>query len=471
MKRLLLYCLTLIGFMPVRAQDDPVLMQVAGNDIHRSEFEYFFFKNNTGGATDPGTLAEFADLYVNFKLKVADAKSLGLDTMSTFQREFREYRNKDAESVLVDTAWLELQAKRLYREALEELGPDGLLKVSIMTLVPENESEEAVQAAAARLDSIRSLVLDGENFHQLAMKYSQDVMASEGGRMGWTGRPEMPEYLADIVFALEPGEVSKPCITDNGCMLFYIEDQRQLDPYETQRAQIYEYMHDIGIYERAKLNTARIYADKHGWEDLSNEAALARMDSLLEEIYPDFGNISREYYEGLLLFEISNRRIWSSVSRDTARIEEWFVKNRKKYAYDEPVFNGCITYCKTEADFNELKARANGVALKDLPALIDRFNQEKGEERVHYQTGPFRKGISRYCDAAAFGGEAVEPLASFPFLSSIGVVSTLPDTWTEVGGAVISDCQDNAEKEWIESLRKQYPYKVNKKVLNTVGKH
>ena len=64
---------------------------------------------------------------------------------------------------------------------------------------------------------------------------------------------------------------------------------------------------------------------------LTPEEAIAREDSLLESKYPEFANLMREYYDGLLFFEVSTREVWGKVSQDEPGLEKFFKKNKKKY--------------------------------------------------------------------------------------------------------------------------------------------
>ena len=54
---------------------DETVMTVNGVDVPRSEFEYLYHKNQQQ-QVDPQSLAEYAEMFKVYKLKVADALSL-----------------------------------------------------------------------------------------------------------------------------------------------------------------------------------------------------------------------------------------------------------------------------------------------------------------------------------------------------------------------------------------------------------
>lgn len=81
----LLFCLTL-GLTAAMAKDnEPILMTIGDKAITKSEFEYIWKKNNTNTTFDQQSFDEYVDLFVNFKLKVAEAEAQGLDHQGFYQ--------------------------------------------------------------------------------------------------------------------------------------------------------------------------------------------------------------------------------------------------------------------------------------------------------------------------------------------------------------------------------------------------
>ena len=70
MKRKALLISLLLWSMIVAAQTDPIIMTIAGQPVSRSEFEYSYNKNNGKESIDPKTVEEYAELFINYKLKV-----------------------------------------------------------------------------------------------------------------------------------------------------------------------------------------------------------------------------------------------------------------------------------------------------------------------------------------------------------------------------------------------------------------
>jgi len=77
------------------------------------------------------------------------------------------------------------------------------------------------------LIQIRNRLLAGENFNELARKYSNDPsVISNGGDMGWSGRGRMvPEYEA-VAFKLKPNELSMPFESPFGIHIMQLLERR-----------------------------------------------------------------------------------------------------------------------------------------------------------------------------------------------------------------------------------------------------
>ena len=92
----------------MQAKDnDPVVITVNGQKVLRSEFEYFYNKNNDQDVAEEKTFDEYVDLFVNYKLKVQEALSRGIDTTQAYINELAGYRKQLAEPYLYNDSWKE----------------------------------------------------------------------------------------------------------------------------------------------------------------------------------------------------------------------------------------------------------------------------------------------------------------------------------------------------------------------------
>ena len=108
------------------AAKDPVLMKINGKDIKLSEFEYLYHKNSQQ-QIEKETLEQYVDRFVTYKLKVADAEAAGIDTLSTFQREFSGYKTDIIKPFLEDTTVRERLIREAYSHKLKNVDIDHFM--------------------------------------------------------------------------------------------------------------------------------------------------------------------------------------------------------------------------------------------------------------------------------------------------------------------------------------------------------
>lgn len=181
---------------------DPVLMTVNSKPVHRSEFEYLYHKNNSQ-QLQPQSLDEYVDMFVNYKLKVADAEEAGLDTTKDFRSEYEKFRNELAEPYLREEAAYDSLAREAY-------GHLGSLRYVRHIMLPLGETPEQIHAAEARIDSLRQAIIDGTaDWDEVAAKYSVDGGSrNNGGIMGWMPAGRFPWPFEDMAYRTEVGTIS-----------------------------------------------------------------------------------------------------------------------------------------------------------------------------------------------------------------------------------------------------------------------
>jgi peptidyl-prolyl cis-trans isomerase SurA len=95
----------------------------------------------------------------------------------------------------------------------------------IVRIAKVSESQEF--ETKKRLNDLRGRILTGENWNEMARKYSEDPSAQQnGGEMGYVGRGSMvPEYEA-MAFKIKEGEISQPFKSPFGFHIMQLIDRR-----------------------------------------------------------------------------------------------------------------------------------------------------------------------------------------------------------------------------------------------------
>jgi peptidyl-prolyl cis-trans isomerase SurA len=89
MKKIIVLLLIFTGIQGVSAQKDPVVMEIDGNPVTKSEFLQIYLKNNPNPQFDKASLDEYVEMFTKFKLKVAEAEKLGYDTIPKLKKGIR----------------------------------------------------------------------------------------------------------------------------------------------------------------------------------------------------------------------------------------------------------------------------------------------------------------------------------------------------------------------------------------------
>ena len=220
MKKIFLLILCIVNCalcINLKAQDE-VLMTITGEPITKSEFEYIYNKNNSDNAIDKKTLDEYVELFVNFKLKVAEAKAQGLDTTKTFKRELNGYRKQLAKPYLTDA---ELE-DALFQEAYSHFSED----CEVSHILIKTEGDDTLTSYNKALEVIARLNA-GEDFGKVADETSADQsVARNHGYLGWFTALQLVWPFEKAMYDLPLNQISTPIKSDYGYHVIKVHNRR-----------------------------------------------------------------------------------------------------------------------------------------------------------------------------------------------------------------------------------------------------
>lgn len=223
-----------LSFYHVIAQDNAIVLKIGKENVSLSEFKNTYIKNNDLSKSTEKDLLEYIDLYINFRLRYAEALELRLDTIEKLQKELEGYRTQAAKGYLTDK---EVDDK-LLDEAMQRMQWD--LRVShIMKKLSLEAKPEDTLKAYKEIMQLRKRILDGEPFNAVAEKESDDPSArdfktSEGvvrqrgnkGDLGYFSVFNMIYSFESGAYNLKVGEISMPIRTEFGYHILYLQDKK-----------------------------------------------------------------------------------------------------------------------------------------------------------------------------------------------------------------------------------------------------
>lgn len=198
-------------------------------------------------------------------------------------------------------------------------------------------------------------------------------------------------------------------------------------------------------------------------------SVLSYENSRLEEKYPDFKNLINEYHDGILLFDISNRMVWGKASQDVKGLEKYFKKHKKAYAWESPKFKGYAVECINDSIAELVGKRMKGLSDDSLVYKLNKEFNSDGKRQVNIKKGLFAYGENKIIDFCVFDSGNLPENKSLPVVFVKGkLLKKGPECYSDVRGRVISDYQNELEKEWVKELNKKYDVVIYDDVVATI---
>ncbi|MFZ4785175.1 MAG: peptidylprolyl isomerase [Flavobacteriales bacterium] len=384
------------------AQDKKATILTIDNEqVSLEEFDNIFRKNNRDSIITQQALDEYMELFINFKLKVKEARSLGLDTAAKFKNELEGYRAQLARPYLTDADVLNDLMKEGYSRLKQEVHA-----YHILIKCEANASPEDTLKAFNRALDIRNQITGGSDFSIVAKDRSEDPSAKDnGGDLGYFTAFQMVYPFEEAAYNAKINEVTMPVRTRYGYHLIKVVDKREArGEIHVAHIMVKEKKEENGagnaeakaneIYQKAlagesfedlaaKFSEDGSSAKKGGelpWfgtnkmviEFEDGAFALKKDGDISRPIKTSYGwhIIKRLGYKPIGTYEELEKEIKSKVSKDS-RSEKtkasFLAKLKKQYnfTYDEALINALAA----KADTNIFNSKWN-VSKKDLKKVM-----------------------------------------------------------------------------------------------------
>jgi peptidyl-prolyl cis-trans isomerase SurA len=231
-----------------------------------------------------------------------------------------------------------------------------------------------------------------------------------------------------------------------------------------------------------KDQTARGVKNKSGEVNVSSELnklykkivaeeALKFKDSRLAKTNTEFRLLMQEYRDGILLFDLTDKKVWGKAVKDTTGLQAFYEKNKTNYMWTERV--DATTYaCSNEAVAKKVAKLVKIKAKKGYTneAILKMINTDSQLD-LTIKEGKFTKEADENVAKATWSDGATSTIKGEKNTVIVVVNKVLPPAakeLKEVRGLVTSDYQNYLEKEWVAELKTKYPVTVNKEVLKLV---
>ena len=188
----------------------------------------------------------------------------------------------------------------------------------------------------------------------------------------------------------------------------------------------------------------------------------------LEQKYPEFKALMQEYRDGILLFELTDKKVWTKAIKDTLGLQKYYDNNKSKYTWGERA-DAVIYSCSNKENAEKVrKMLKKGSTEADILKVVNKDSQLN----LNIETKTFNKGENELVDKNWTSGISADNISEknnkVVIVNVKKIEKNAPKSLEEARGAVISDYQTYLEKQWIEELKAKYSVNIDKRVLAEV---
>lgn len=220
--------------------------------------------------------------------------------------------------------------------------------------------------------------------------------------------------------------------------------------------------------------TARAIMDNNmflqqSYKEFVDETVINFEDAQLEAKYPEYKNLLKEYRDGILLFDLTDREVWSKAIKDTAGLRVYYSKNKTNYLWEERAET--TTYkCLNDKIAKQVRGLLNkNKTEKEIIDIVNKSSQlNLTSESVTYLKGE-NKDVDANWKKGIVSNNIIDSKENKVVVLVINaILDKTPKTIAEAKGTITADYQTYLEKEWLSYLKNKYTVKVNEDVLKSI---
>ncbi|NEU10054.1 hypothetical protein GZH53_17140 [Flavihumibacter sp. R14] len=391
-------------------------------------------------------------------------------------------------------------------------------------LIPSS-GEAGDSTGKARAQEVHRLLTQGADFTVMAKQFSgrNDEMAVN------IVPGQSDQVLEATAFALKnPGDISQPVKTQNGWHILRLTRLEPIPPFEVVKDKLrqrvaadersvlgqdafisrlkkeYNFKETEALTSNTALLNAKFEAgDKAGndvlftlsdkevvlsdflkfivskhaenqntdllYGDFVKEKLTEMEDQLLEKKYPEFRYLVDEYRNGILLFNISEQKLWTPAQADTAGLRKFYEEHTSDYSWKERA-EARIYIGNSAEDLKKIRLMLDEKKSDQEIATI--FNAGSPLNLV-INSGVYERGSHMFVDRAKWQDNTDSDITvgnAFALVKISRVLPPIAKPFAQVEADVIADYQEYLEMQWLKGLKQKYPVEINQVELKKISR-
>lgn len=426
------------------AERSDILLRIGGRTVAKQEFE-FYCKHSLAGKCQTESVNEAFDDFLFRKLKAADMRQSGCDTLPAFRQYCKVMRGELLKNVLLDKEQEERICRDLYRQSVERLSKSGWVKIEQITILLSQHAPKADERAARnRMDSIYAKLKSGADFTSFSCQ-------PEGGT--WIPVVELLQEFADRLASLSKNEFSEPFFSPLGVHIIRLTDTKPCISYEEARPYLLAYMERLGADHPAL---------KHDLFTQWREGAL----------HNDAIRLCMTDAEDKLLASFWDKLHSSSLPREATpqELEQFFLQNKKYYTWEFPHFRGAVIQCANKKTASRIKKYLKKQPFAQWEESFCNLVKADSTMNATMEAGLFQIGKNAYVDKLAFKCGSLPKEKKYPYICVFGKkLKKGPEEYSDVREEVEIDYRREQERGLLTSLMQHFGVEIEQDVLKTVN--
>ncbi|WP_034261695.1 peptidylprolyl isomerase [Altibacter lentus] len=204
-----------------------VLLTIDDVPVYTSEFKRVYKKNlDLVQDESQKNVESYLDLFIDYKLKVAEAYDQKLHEKEGYRSEYAKYQEQFSRNYLYEDKFVDDLALEAYNRSLEDVDASHILVLSGLDDVPQD-----TLAAYNKILKIRERAMNGEDFEALAKETSEEPAAKDsGGRLGYFSVFSLVYPFETAAYNTAVGGISDVVRTQYGYHIIKVHDKRKRSP-------------------------------------------------------------------------------------------------------------------------------------------------------------------------------------------------------------------------------------------------
>jgi len=192
----------------------------------------------------------------------------------------------------------------------------------------------------------------------------------------------------------------------------------------------------------------------------------------LSKKYPEFRDLLKEYRDGILLFGITDEKVWSKGVEDTVGLKEYYELHKNEYMWPDRVDAKIFTSSNKKTINTAYKLVKKGKIGHD--SIVNYLNKES-QLNIKFENGRFveneKEVIKDFSWATGLNKPKLidELEGKYSFVIIEKKLPSQVKQLKEAKGLITAAYQDYLESTWLDSLRKKYPIQINKDILYSIA--